>query len=272
MAHWIVGVSSLTLMFAGAVPYIPQYRTIKQTQNAEGFSTYVCLVLLVANILRIIFWFGRPFELPLLAQSFIMIGVMLGMLYSVVTVRCRNTTSVGARKRNFRDFCVTDFWQWTDFRSYVEFLMWFTGFCATLLLVFGRNTAFVETIGCLAVFTEAMLGMPQFYHNFRSQSTAGMSVAMVAMWTSGDLFETIYFIVRDVPAQFAICGLLQVSVELAILLQVILYDVSPVRVVKESCPNECRQEELQRLTVSCSDSTFFVESGILHLLNKILTV
>ncbi|PNI19247.1 PQLC1 isoform 9, partial [Pan troglodytes] len=30
-------------------------RDIRRTQNADGFSTYVCLVLLVANILRILF-------------------------------------------------------------------------------------------------------------------------------------------------------------------------------------------------------------------------
>lgn len=44
------------MVFGGVVPYVPQYRDIRRTQNAEGFSTYVCLVLLVANILRILFW------------------------------------------------------------------------------------------------------------------------------------------------------------------------------------------------------------------------
>lgn len=44
------------MVFGGVVPYIPQYRTIRRTRDAEGFSTFVCLVLLVANILRILFW------------------------------------------------------------------------------------------------------------------------------------------------------------------------------------------------------------------------
>lgn len=48
--------ASTAMVFGGVVPYIPQYRDIKRTQNAEGFSVYVCLVLLVANILRILFW------------------------------------------------------------------------------------------------------------------------------------------------------------------------------------------------------------------------
>ena len=46
---------------------------------------------------------------------------------------------------------------------------------------------------------------------------------MVAMWTSGDLFKTVYFIARDAPVQFAICGVLQVIVDIAILLQVFFY-------------------------------------------------
>ena len=44
------------MVLGGVVPYIPQYRTIQRTRDAEGFSTFVCLVLLVANILRILFW------------------------------------------------------------------------------------------------------------------------------------------------------------------------------------------------------------------------
>ena len=44
------------MVFGGVVPYIPQYRKIRKTRDAEGFSVYVCLVLLIANILRIFFW------------------------------------------------------------------------------------------------------------------------------------------------------------------------------------------------------------------------
>lgn len=51
----VAWVAAGAMVFGGVVPYIPQYRDIRLTQNAEGFSTYVCLVLLVANILRILF-------------------------------------------------------------------------------------------------------------------------------------------------------------------------------------------------------------------------
>lgn len=44
------------MVFGGVVPYIPQYREIRKTGNADGFSTFVCLTLLIANTLRIEFW------------------------------------------------------------------------------------------------------------------------------------------------------------------------------------------------------------------------
>ena len=55
---WVVldWISSLSMIVGGVLPYIPQYLKIKKTKNADGFSLYVCLTLLIANILRILFW------------------------------------------------------------------------------------------------------------------------------------------------------------------------------------------------------------------------
>ena len=60
-------ISSGAMVIGGVIPYIPQYRAIKRTENADGFSTYVCLVLLVANQLRIFFWYeiAMIFTLPI---------------------------------------------------------------------------------------------------------------------------------------------------------------------------------------------------------------
>lgn len=55
-----------------------------------------------------------------------------------------------------------------------------------------------------------LLGAPQFTRNFNNKSTHGMSIHMVIMWTLGDMFKTVYFVVREAPMQFWICGTLQV--------------------------------------------------------------
>uniref|UniRef100_A0A1I8I8M1 Solute carrier family 66 member 2 n=1 Tax=Macrostomum lignano TaxID=282301 RepID=A0A1I8I8M1_9PLAT len=214
------------MVFGGVVPYVPQYLQIKRTGNTEGFSQYVCLTLLLANILRILFWFCKHFELPLLAQSFVMIFTMLCMVH--IYVRTRQKTILPTDKiRRFIDLESAHFWKWTDFLSYLQFLLLFTVAASCITYPLSDQPVFVELLGFLAVFFEALLGAPQFYRNLKNRSTDGMSIAMVAMWTSGDIFKTSYFIVRSAPVQFWLCGLLQVGIDLAIFGQVYLYSAKP---------------------------------------------
>ncbi|XP_019498922.1 PREDICTED: PQ-loop repeat-containing protein 1 isoform X2 [Hipposideros armiger] len=213
------------MIFGGVVPYIPQYRDIRRTQNAEGFSPYVCLVLLVANILRILFWFGRHFESPLLWQSIVMILAMLVMLKLCTEVRVANELNV--KRRLFADFDPHHFWHWSSFADYVQCVLAFTGIAGYITYLSIDSSLFVETLGFLAVLTEAMLGVPQLYRNHRHQSTEGMSIKMVLMWTSGDTFKTAYFLLNGAPLQFSVCGLLQVLVDLAILAQAYIFSRHP---------------------------------------------
>lgn len=46
---------------------------------------------------------------------------------------------------------------------------------------------------------------------------------MVLFWLSGDTFKTGYFIVRQAPMQFWLCGALQVMVDILIISQVVIY-------------------------------------------------
>lgn len=43
---------------------------------------------------------------------------------------------------------------------------------------------------------------------------------MVVMWTFGDVFKTAYFVIREAPTQFWVCGSLQVTLDIVILFQV----------------------------------------------------
>lgn len=66
------------------------------TLNAQICINVVCLTLLIANILRIMFWFGHHFEPPLLIQSFVMIVGMMAMMEMCVRVRDKNSYSISA--------------------------------------------------------------------------------------------------------------------------------------------------------------------------------
>lgn len=222
VGHVVGWVSAGAMIIGGVLPYIPQYRQISKTKDAEGFSLFVCLALLVANTLRIMFWFGKHFEYPLLIQSLIMNIAMFLMIHLCVKVRRRNQL-MEARQRIFTDFDMKHFWNWSDFQSYIDCMLIFTIAASFLMYIFIDYIVFVELVGFLAVFTEAMLGMPQLVRNFRNRSTEGMSLSMVVMWTCGDIFKTLYFLLREAPIQFWICGIIQVMVDLLILLEVYIY-------------------------------------------------
>ncbi|XP_053985130.1 solute carrier family 66 member 2 [Hylaeus anthracinus] len=219
VANWV---ASGAIIFGGIIPYVPQYREIKKRDNAEGFSLYVCLALLIANTLRIFFWFGKHYELPLLLQSIFMIITMFIMIKLCINVQNRNQI-IKAREHVFADFDANFFWKWTNFQSYLDFMLLFAALVGILTYLLVNVPIYVETVGLLAVLTEAMLGIPQFLCNISNKSTNGMSINMVTMWTLGDAFKTGYFIIKEAPIQFGICGTLQVIIDIAILAQVYIY-------------------------------------------------
>ena len=53
--------------------------------------------------------------------------------------------------------------------SYVEFIMLVAVVASILMFFLIDFSPFVETVGFLAVFTEACLGVPQFYRNFKNK-------------------------------------------------------------------------------------------------------
>ncbi|XP_032673770.1 solute carrier family 66 member 2 [Odontomachus brunneus] len=217
--NWI---ASGAMIVGGILPYVPQYKEIKRKEDAEGFSLYVCLTLLIANTLRILFWFGKHFELPLLLQSILMIMAMFVMIKLCINIQNR-TQIIKAKERVFTDLDVRFFWKWTNFQSYLTFMVLFATVGGVFMYLFIDIPIFIEIVGLLAVLIEAMLGIPQFLRNSSNKSTAGMSVTMVTMWTLGDVFKTCYFILKDTPVQFQICGAVQVVIDIAILVQVYIY-------------------------------------------------
>uniref|UniRef100_A0A915DGT7 Transmembrane protein 188 n=1 Tax=Ditylenchus dipsaci TaxID=166011 RepID=A0A915DGT7_9BILA len=90
LTMFLTALSVLFMVFGGAIPYVFQYVEIYQRKSAAGFSLLVCLALCVANILRILFWFGKHFETPLLVQSGVMIACMILMLE--ISVRMNKKT------------------------------------------------------------------------------------------------------------------------------------------------------------------------------------
>ncbi|XP_010901326.2 solute carrier family 66 member 2 [Esox lucius] len=217
--------ASCVMVVGGALPYVPQYLQILRTKNTGGFSTRICLVLMVANILRILFWFGKRFEVTLLLQAVVMIVAMLLMLDLCCSVQ--NSDRISTKQHHITDLDPRFFWSWDGFEDYLIFLLAFTLPCAFVTLLLLDSSLFVEALGFLSLLAEAMLGLPQLLQNQHNHSTTGMSVKMVLLWMTGDGFKTAYFALNKSPLQFLLCGLAQVLVDLTILYQVCLYRKDP---------------------------------------------
>ena len=74
----------------------------------------------------------------------------------------------------FSDFDKKYFWNWTNFFSYLQFMLGFCAIVGSLTYVLINQSVFIESIGFLALICEAMLGAPQFYKNIQNKSTRGM--------------------------------------------------------------------------------------------------
>ena len=202
------------IVFGGGIAYIPQSIQISRRGTANGFNTLTCLILLLANTTRLFFWYGARFELQLLAQSVFMVVVMLFVMF--VCVRAGGHRE---ERRIWGAGLHRHFWKWTRFEDYLAFTMGLITFLAFLTYTF-ESDGYYTALGYVALVTESGMGMPQLIGNWHSSSTQGMSVSMVLLWLAGDLYKTSYFLLRNTPPQFLVCGGTQVLVDVLILLQV----------------------------------------------------
>jgi uncharacterized protein with PQ loop repeat len=207
------------------LPYIPQYQSIKRTKKSDAFSSYVSLILIISNTLRVFFWLGKDFPIVLLLQSLVMIALQLLMVQV-----CVDTLDAPKKKELDapRGCDWGHFWEWDAFSMYgktssVQFLSYFVIVVFFLTFCFEGQSLYFEILGYLSLGVESALGIPQFYKNLKRQSTDGLSLSMVVGWTVGDSLKTVYFVLRHVPSQFVLCGSLQICVDIVILGQFATY-------------------------------------------------
>lgn len=62
--------------------------------------------------------------------------------------------------------------------DYLQCVLAFTVLATYVTYLLLDSVLFVESLGFLAVFTEAMLGTPQLYCNYQNKSTEGMRLVM----------------------------------------------------------------------------------------------
>ncbi|KAF3926648.1 hypothetical protein ABW21_db0200568 [Orbilia brochopaga] len=190
-------------------------------KTSLGFSLDIPLIMLVASILRIYYWFGVSFEFSLLVQSVIMVFVQTLLLKVALDNRPSKTVEAGVPFAGVTsgtpDFeRPYNFWQWRQQRPFWEFLFYFTSTVGILQLFFGSNTLFVSLLGYLALGIEATLPIPQVVANYRNQSCKGFRVSVIIFWLIGDCLKGVFFSYSQTPMVFKLCGLCQFCFDLTL--------------------------------------------------------
>jgi len=196
--------------------YWAQLRAMQHNPDTgtEGFSPLVCIVLLIANILRIVFWLLKKFSDTLMWQSLTMIGMQLFMVYNLCLVKTKYTVEV-PEAHAFLDRNHLNTFRGTAKACIILFLaIWLVSVPLSLAL-----PAYVEALGLLAVLFEAMLAVPQVVRNHQRGTTEGLSAILVLTWVGGDAYKLGFCLVRNFPLQFIACAALQLALDAVVCFQ-----------------------------------------------------
>ena len=221
--------ADLMMIFIPSVGYYFQAMKFKQTKSTKGFAKFLCLLLLIANILRIFFWFGKKFALSLLYQAIV---VIISQIY-LIHVYFKYQDELPKTKEKSLAESLTNWnetinpmkiWNWGDEIEYYKFILLFIFTLSIICSMVGiGNTNFYEILGTIAVSCEAFIELPQIKENCITKNTKNLSGAMVLMWFIGDLFKTTYNFIYKSPTQMVIGGLIMNCEDIILSSQVIIY-------------------------------------------------
>ena len=228
---YIIKISNdLLIIVIPSIGYIFQAKKFQQTKSSKGFAKSLCLLLLIANILRVFFWFGKQFLLPLLFQAII---VIISQIYLIhVYLKYQEDLSLKTKK-NINEY-LTDWketlnpkliWNWNDEIEYYKFIIFFIFILSIICSFVGtKNIQFYEILGILSVSCETFIELPQIKENCINKNTRNLSGSMVFMWFIGDLYKTTYNFIYKSPIQMIIGGIIMNCEDIILNSQVIIYN------------------------------------------------
>ncbi|OCF56459.1 hypothetical protein L486_06403 [Kwoniella mangroviensis CBS 10435] len=253
--------------------YADQAYSIVKKKDSSGFSHDVCGILLIANIIRVFFWLGNRFEIPLLIQSLLLIISQLVLLAICLHYKTPSEssnyaplsplppasedsstrgharqdsdyinqppTSMSGSAKSKRPF---EFWQWEGYGSYLEFLAALILALGVLQIILGRWMWYIDALGFVALTIESTLPIPQFISNFKRKSCYGFRSSTLAGWFFGDAYKTVYFFIRGSPIQFKVTAIMTLCWDSAVLAQRIMYGSNPPRETSTQFPSSNPEE------------------------------
>ena len=222
--------ADILMIFIPSIGYIFQAMKFKQTKSSKGFARFLCLLLLIANILRVFFWFGKKFSLPLLFQAIIVIISQIYLIHVYLEYQedlpMKTEKTMNEYLTNWKEtLSPKKIWNWNDEIEYYKFILFIIVFLSIICTVVGtKNIQFYEILGTLSVSCETFIELPQIKENCMIKNTKNLSGTMVFMWFVGDLFKTTYNLMYKSPMQMIIGGIIMNCEDIILSSQFLVYD------------------------------------------------
>ena len=237
---FIIFLIDILVITGPSIGYFLQSLKFKQTKSSKGFSKSLCLIMYIAQILRIIFWIGKPFKITLLYQSILIIIFQVYLIYLWVkyhdTKSDKNANEINDIKVNDKKEIIEYFIDWSDtispnkiwnWQNSIEYFKFMFLIILFLLLTCGaigiHNKILVNIIGTISVIAEASTLVPQIIVSCKKKDASNLSMSMVALWFLGDSCKFVYNIIYKTPIQMIISGGAQIFLDFFSLMQIICY-------------------------------------------------
>ena len=220
----------MIMIFVPSIGYFFQALKFKQTKSTKGFAKFLCFLLLLANILRIFFWLGKKFPLPLLYQAIVVIISQIYLIHVYLEYQedlpIKTEKSLTEHIINWKETLnPKKIWNWNDEIDYYKFIFFLFFIFSVICFIVGvKNTKFYDVVGTISVSCETFIELPQIKENCITKNTKNISGTMVFMWFIGDLFKTTYNILYKSPMQMIIGGIIMNCEDIILSTQVLLYN------------------------------------------------
>ncbi|KAI9158722.1 putative membrane protein [Paramyrothecium foliicola] len=237
------------IMLSPILSYTDQILSMRRNKSSAGFSLDIPLIMLVASLMRIFYWFGSRFEISLLVQAVLMVIMQVILLKVALDHRPSPSAKGGEAALPFAGAQDSglgwqrpyNFWQWRSPKPYWQFLIYFLAFLVTCELLLSPLESvypiYSEAIGYIGLLVEAILPLPQVLTNMRAGCIKGFRLSILASWLGGDFTKLAWFFTAKtpIPWPFKFCGILQTAFDCTLGLQYLRYGSGSgeVTVVKE---------------------------------------
>ena len=233
------------ISFAPATNYVFQALTFRKTKSSKGFSSFICLVTILAHTTKIFYWFGERYKFTLLVQSILVIIILFYILHLFLIYKDKPEVylpstfsinkeiidkeekvkkciySVVSFKDTFNPYLI---WRWDKLIEFYKFYFFIILALLLCLLIFGvENKIFTKIIGYLNLILEMLCSLPQIIEMYRTKNQRNISKIMVIFWFGGNLLKIYYNYYNNSPLILLIGSYIQVFFNIILIGQLIYY-------------------------------------------------